>query len=102
MYENGKRIQGYQKKRLHKRRMRNGYAKAYGKDNWKVLMIDAPFHCYWKEPNISGLYSYAKGRTNDILRNNFKNLSRKALLVLDFDEEELYGNLTKGKYRKYY
>ena len=115
MYENGKRVKGYQKKRLHKKKAKERHAKTwyYGKSgaSWNDLVLkykDEPRTKwghpldYWKECSLSGPRSYAKSQTNSTLRREFNNQCRRALLE-DVDETYDYmSQVTNGNYRKYY
>ena len=113
MYENGKRVKGYQKKRLHKRKMKNSYAKAWcygnGETSWNELVLefkDEPKDRhgghpldYWKEYSLSGPRTLAKEQTNRALRREFKNQSR--MIMID-DEYDYVSYLSNGNYRKYF
>lgn len=115
MYENGRRINGYQKKRLHKRKVKKAYAKTYcwgsGEYSWSMMVAkyrDKPRDHwghpldYWKDYSLTGSRCYAKSQTNNILRREFKNQCRKAMLA-DFDDTYDYmPQIVKGTYRKYY
>lgn len=115
MYENGKRVNGYQRKRLHKRKVKQSYAKTWyygdGQYEWNLLVLqykDEPRSKwghpldYWKDCNLTGPRCYAKSQTNSVLRRKFNDECRKALLE-DFDDT--YDDLPRvanGNYRKYY
>ena len=107
MYENGRRVNGYQRKRLHKRKIKKAYAKTWyygdGEYAWNILVAqykDEPRSKwghpldYWKDISISGPRSYAKKQTNKAIRRQFRNCEREML-----DE---IPRLTKGYYRRYY
>ena len=109
MYENGRRINGHQKKRLHKRKMKDRYAKKwyYGETeaSWKELVLkyeDEPRTKwghpldYWKDYSRSDLRTEAKNRTNRSIRREFSNNKDQITLEEDFPV------IKKGKYRRYY
>ena len=93
MYENGKRVEGYQKKRLHKRKMKASYAKTYfygdGEYTWKMLVTEYkdeprmkwghPLD-YWKDYSLTEQRSMAKEQTNRALRREFNNYKNKIIL----------------------
>ena len=112
MYENGKRVNGYQKKRLHKRKIKNTYAKTWywgnGQYDWDMMVIeykDEPRSRwghpldYWKDFSLTGPRSYAKEQTNSIIRREYKDYCRRALIdnIYDFTP-----NMSNGTYRKYF
>lgn len=115
MYENGKRVEGYQKKRLHKRKVKTAYAKTYCWGNseysWSMMVTeykDVPRERwghpldYWKDFSLTGPRKYAKSQTNSTLRREFNNQCRRALLE-DFDETYDYmPQVANGNYRKYF
>ena len=115
MYENGRRINGYQKKRLHKRKVKKAYAKTYcwgsGEYSWSMMVAkyrDEPRDRwghpldYWKDYSLTGPRRYAKSQTNNVLRREFKNQCQKAMLA-DFDDTYDYmPQIVNGTYRKYY
>lgn len=91
MYENGRRIEGYRKKRLHKRKQKNTYAKtwSYGDResgmDWTALKIyafnraktrygsDADYTLdYWKYYNSSKQRTAAKRETARRARQQFR------------------------------
>ena len=112
MYENGMRIQGYQRKRLHKRKVKKSYAKNYlygnKEGNWDALVImyqdmpptkwGHPLN-YWKDYSLTGPRSYAKNQTNRTLRREFKNQSRRIIYDDSYDYMPYINN---GNYRKYF
>ena len=112
MYENGRRVKGYQNTRLHKRKVKESYAKTYtfgGSDryDWNYLLThykDTPrngWHPldYWKDYSLSEELTFTKNQTNKKLRHEFKNQSQKF-----FEEDEDFDcipYLATGKYKKY-
>lgn len=115
MYQNGKRVNGYPKKRLHKRKQKERYAKKYCWGNhevsWQTLenaYRDTPgygrYHPlnYWREFSLSGPRSYAKQQTNNVLRTKFKAENKKILTAYDVDDLDCFPRLTNSNYRKYY
>ncbi len=81
MYENGKRIKGYQRKRLHKRKIKGAYANIYSWDDWTEFVSkhkDEPRNSwghpldYWKKFSLSERRTYAKAQTNRRIRRHFR------------------------------
>ncbi len=115
MYENGRRVNGYQRKRLHKRKVKKSYAKTWyygdGEYAWNYLVIqykDEPRSKwghpldYWKEISLSGPRAHAKKQTNKALRREFKNHESKIVLAEFEDSMEHLPRLANGDYRRYY
>ena len=115
MYENGKRVNGYQKKRLHKRKVKNSYAKIYcygdGEYTWRMLVTefkDEPREKwghpldYWKDYSLTEQRSMAKNQTNRTLRREFNNYKNLICLedIEDFMDYMPY--LSNADYRKYF
>lgn len=115
MYENGRRVNGYQRKRLHKRKMKKSYAKTWcwgnTETNWNSMVLmykDEPRAKwghpldYWKEYSLSNPRTFSKKKTNRTLRRDFNNLSRK-IIYSDFEDTHDYlPKVSNGTYRKYY
>lgn len=112
MYENGKRVKGYQKKRLHKCKVKNSYAKSYyygdGEYTWKMLVTeykDEPRSKwghpldYWKDFSNTEQRSLAKRNTNRALRREFNN--RKNQIIID-EIDDYMPYLSNADYRRYY
>ena len=107
MYQNGKRVNGYQRKRLHKRKVKQSYAKSWiygdGMTAWNNLVIEFkdeprtkwghPLD-YWKDYSRSDLRQEAKRQTNRALRREFKDILRN-----EFDD---FPKLASGEYKRYY
>lgn len=115
MYQNGKRVNGYPKKRLHKRKQKEKYAKKYiygdsevSWDTLKSIYKDTPkigrYHPlnYWRDFSLSGPRAYAKQQTNSVLRSRFKAEKKEILMAYDVDDLEYLPRLTNSNYRKYY
>ena len=110
MYENGKRVNGYQKKRLHKRKVKNSYAKIYcygdGEYTWRMLVTEFkdeprmkwghPLD-YWKNYSLTEQRSMAKEQTNRALRREFNNFKNKIVL----EEIEDLGMQAGGYYETF-
>ena len=106
MYENGRRIDGYRKKRLHKRKLKRRYAKKYylgdHETDWNTLAIryenrwgSSPE--YWKDNYLSGPRKYARRSTSRKIRSQFKSDISKCK---DFEDHS--PAIHHGKYRKYF
>ena len=111
MYENGRRVKGYQRKRLHKRKVKQAYAKGWvygeGMTVWNKMVIqykdEEPTKWghpldYWKDYSRSNLRTHAKKQTNKAVRREFTNQHSKILLT----DGEDFPRLTNGDYRRYY
>lgn len=114
MYENGKRVNGYQKKRKHKNYLKKKYAKSYFYGNeahdWNTMVIALkdvernkhgrhPLD-YWRAFYLSGCRKYAKNTTNRILRQHGREICYDAQYYNDLEDVE---NLPRnGKYRKHF
>lgn len=108
MYERGRRVKGYAKKRLHKRKLKKqflehlwGYPqyKSY-KDylaNHKPLWDpdSAPNTRYWQKVYVSGCRKLAKDQTNRKIRRRYKTDIQKG-------EYEMLPAIKGAGYRKYY
>lgn len=95
MYQNGARIKGYLRKRLHKRKMKDRISEkvSNSKDSWSAVKEYYPY--YWKEYFLSERRKYAKRTTNRAIRQEFNDMYGKIV----FDEYELNNNL--NAYRRY-
>lgn len=104
MYENGKRISGHAKERLHKRKMKKRYAKKYSWGNscreWEILeieyqdmVLDSRYHPlnYWRDYYLSDMRKIAKKAT-----------SRRIRRTMNQATEEDYLILRGADYRKYF
>lgn len=114
MYENGKRVSGYHKKRQHKRRQKNDYARtwSYGKRasgmDWKALQIyveqrekdiSVPAHVtrydldYWRYYDISDRKKYAKRETARRARQQFREAVNRCADLEEFEGLDPYHRL---------
>lgn len=105
MYENGKRVNGYHRKRIHKQESKNKFAKTWWYGNsagdWNQMVIDYlrdPEYRsldYWKTFYLSGCRKVAKTSTSRRLRNIFKSYVARE----DYDNIPVLNN---ADYRKYF
>lgn len=102
MYQNGKRIEGYLEKRLHKRKMKDRHAKkyAYGPKQqytWTQLLAyhaDEPGALdYWRE------YYLAKKECKNAASRRIRNIIRAKIARGDYEDMDLPQS---AEYRKYY
>lgn len=108
MYENGKRVNGYHRKMLHKRAMKDKYVKTwfYGHISglsWEEFLkyirsrdwySEDDLH-YWRTFYLSGCRSYAKYCTARKIRS----VTKQAVTKQDYDD---ILNIDRGMYRKYF
>lgn len=90
MYENGVRIKGHAKKRLHKRKLKNGFLKhMWGYPQYKSYkdyvannrsmwdLQKEPDQRYWQRVYVTGCRRLAKDQTNKKIRRRFRDNLRK-------------------------
>lgn len=115
MYENGKRVNGYRRKRMHKRKMKQSYAKTWvygdGMSAWNTLVLEYkdtpaarwghPLN-YWKDCSHTTARQFAKHQTDHTLRREFNNVRNKVILADPEDFMEEVPTLSRGEYRRYF
>lgn len=109
MYENGRRVNGKPRKRIHKRKMQEKHARKWGQpQGWKQMKVQYAHWTdsahdplrYWKDYSLSGPRQYAKDCTNSKLRAVIRDEVARALKDAEFMEtcESMRG----AQYRKRY
>ena len=108
MYENGKRVNGYQKKRTHKRKMKQRYMNSWyygtgtGREmSWPEFKAYAEKHYpdsdyvldYWRTYYLSGRRQYAKRETARRARQQFREMINKCADFNDFNGLSPYERL---------
>lgn len=109
MYENGKRVNNYSKKRLHKQKMKNHFAKIWfwGSAEMSYNTIERFYNRrfpgesidYWKRWYFSGKRRLAKDNTNRKLRQLGREHCQKAKIA---DIEEMARLPQGSEYQKYF
>lgn len=109
MYNNGKKVNGYARKQLHKNKMKKRYCKKFyycsgAETTWNELVAKYENYpdwngrtCldYWRDWFISGKRKDAKRFTSHKIRASF----RREIVREDFED---ITNLTNSDYRKYF
>lgn len=102
MYENGKQINHYASKMIHKRKQKNKYRRSYFGGYICASWEDYAAHAYefndlkyWREWYLSGPRQFARDCTNQKLRSSFREEISKE------DYEDMYAP-QNGEYRKFF
>lgn len=108
MYENGKRMNSYSKKRLHKQKMKNHFAKIWfwgdAEMSYNTIELFYARHFpgetidYWKRWHFSGKRKLAKDNTNRKLRQLGRKKCHQAKIA---DIEEIGRFADNAEYRRY-
>ena len=102
MYENGRKVNHYAAKMIHKKRQKNlsrrKWAGGFACSSWEDYVAHVHQYWsldYWKTHYFSGPKKYAKDQTNSILRAKFRRENANA------DYESMYAP-QHSEYQKYF